>query len=184
MSFFCLLFINIFGNQTHAALSYDNPPTVCAEVRVQDKSSTNCDGKAEFKEMKDGKFSLVVSFKVGDFEIDDPKTKQRYEKNIKKEQKKVIVFETPEFTANEWTEKLKGTFQLLDTRLIIGKNKVPLTDTIMIKKHDGENVSYQVDAVVPVDKADFIKLPSGLKGTTTSHLMLIVPQTEIKGTKF
>jgi hypothetical protein len=43
---------------------------------------------------------------------------------------------------------------------------------------------YQIEAVIPIEKAQFIHLPKGLKGTKTIHLTLVIPQSEIKGTKF
>jgi hypothetical protein len=166
------------------ALSYEYTNSVCAEVVIQDKVTRNCSGHAEFKDNGSGKFSMNVQFKVGDFEIADNKTKRRYDRNIKANEQKEITFRSPEFTAKEWTDKLKGIFQLINAELIIGEDRVALKDSMLIKKKLGEEVSYQIESIVPLDKATFINLPRGLKGTRTFHLTLVVPETEIKGTKF
>lgn len=190
MRAYVFLLITFLSTNTWA-ISYEYTTTVCAEVVVQDKVTRNCSGHAEFKDVGAGKYSMIVQFKVGDFEIEDVKTNKRYGKNLKANEQKDMTFQSPPFTANEWTEKLKGIFQLINAELIIGEtnkedkiDKVELKDSLLIKKKLGDEVSYQIESIVPLEKAPFIHLPRGLKGTKTFHLTLVIPETEIKGTKF
>lgn len=167
------------------ALTYDeNLSSVCAELVIQDKIATNCRGTAEFKDAGNGKFSLQASMKAGDFEIQDPKTKKDYDKIIKKNEAKVISFRSPEFTANEWSDKLKRNFRLIDAILLIGNDKVKVDDSMLLKKKLAQFSSYQVEIIVPLEKAPFIQLPPELKGARTFHLTITIPDTQIKGTKF
>lgn len=178
-----LLFLILISANTWA-LEFEYTTNVCAELVVQDKISRNCSGHAEFKDNGSGKYAMVVGFRVGDFEISDSKTKRRYDKNLKANEQKEIIFRSPEFTANEWSEKLKGIFHLINAELIIGEDTVALKDTMLIKKKLGDDVSYQIESIIPLDKAKFISLPKGLKSAKSFHLTLLVPDTEIKGTKF
>lgn len=165
-------------------LTYEDADLVCAEVTIQDKVTRNCSGRAEFKGTGSGKHSLNVWFKVGDFEIQDREAKKRYDKDLKANERKEILFRSPEFTASEWTENLKGVFRLIDAVLVVGDDKIKVTDSLLVKKTLAGKVSYQVDIVVPTEKTPFIKLPPGLRGARTIHLTLFVPESEIKGTKF
>lgn len=187
--FFISLVVSLFislviGSEKTMALTYEDAASVCSEVTIQDKITRNCSGRAEFKDVGNGKHSLNVWFKVGDFEIQDIEAKKRYDKNLKANEEKEIVFRSPEFTSSEWSENLKSIFRLLDAVLIVGEEKIKVTDSLLVKKTLGGKVSYQVDAIVPTDKAPFIKLPPGLRGARTIHLTLLVPESEIKGTKF
>jgi len=184
MRAFVLLMTSIFCANTWA-LSYDeNMSSVCAEVVILDKIATNCRGQAEFKDSGNGKFFLKASMKAGDFEIQDAVTKKNFDKLIKKNESKEIIFHSPEFTDKEWSDKLKRNFRLIDAVLMIGEDKVKLEDSMLLKKKLAKFSSYQVEIIVPFNKAPFIKLPPELKGARSFHFTITIPDSEIKGTKF
>jgi len=167
------------------ALSYDeNNNSICAELVIQDKVAVNCRGRGEFKETGKGKFTLTVSMMAGDFEIQDSATKKNFDKIIKRNETKEMVFRSPEFTANEWSDKLKRNFRLIDAVLMIGEDKVKLEDSMLLKKKLAQFSSYQVEIIVPFEKTPFITLPPELKGARSFHLTITIPDSQIKGTKF
>jgi hypothetical protein len=179
-----LILIFTFFSANTFALSYEYQTTVCAEITVQDKSTKNCAGNAVFNQASAGKYNLVITFKVKDFEIEDSRTNKKFEKTIERNLQKNIIFQSPEFTAEEWTEKLKDVFHLIKAELIVAEDNLIITDAMLLKKKVNEEMVYQIEAVIPIEKAQFIHLPKGLKGTKTIHLTLVIPQSEIKGTKF
>jgi hypothetical protein len=100
-----LILIFTFFSANTFALSYEYQTTVCAEITVQDKSTKNCAGNAVFNQASAGKYNLVITFKVKDFEIEDSRTNKKFEKTIERNLQKNIIFQSPEFTAEEWTKR-------------------------------------------------------------------------------
>lgn len=178
---FLLMSLLMAGNSM--AISYEEETTVCAELKILDKSTYNCNGRAEFKE-ENGKYFLEVLFRISDFEIDDTKTRNIYRPKLKEDRRKQIIFQSPSYSADDWTQKLKEKVNLVTAKLLIGKDQFQLKDSVILKKKSGADVSYQIDGVIPLKEAVFITPPKGLKSATTAHLTLLVPLTEIKGLKF
>jgi hypothetical protein len=186
MDFFIpITFAMLFAvtTKSYAALTYRYTDKICAEIRVNDKTVHNCEGHASFKKGPSGKYMMEVAFKTNEFVGADSASKKTLENDVKGTSNELVLV-TPEFTEQEWGTNLKSKFALVDTHMIVGDKKVKLSDTMILKKQNGKDQAYQIDAIVPSEQSSVIKLPAGVTAPKSTHLRMIVPQSDIEGTKF